>query len=308
MVRRPFATRTTSEATYGSTLRLIGTIQKLKAVHANAVTRLSATVIRRYRTAVDPGATLMPSRSRAFWSATRPCSCSPAPASRRRAGLPDFRSPGGLWERLDPMVDGHVDMLSRDPARVWQCWAEPLVGASIAAQPRALRARAPRGGRLRLRRRDAEHRRPPPRRRQRRRRGARPPAHGALHALRRRGGDGARARALCRDATGARVPRLRRDAAAAGRALRRATARLGLEPRLRTRRELGRLPLRRDVAAGLPGGRARRGVRPGRAAARDRLARGDGALGVRRPPDPALRRGAPARRRGHTARRPADSP
>jgi NAD-dependent deacetylase len=47
------------------------------------------------------------------------------------SGLPDFRSPGGLWERLDPMVDGHVDMLSRDPARVWQCWAEPLVGAEI---------------------------------------------------------------------------------------------------------------------------------------------------------------------------------
>ena len=51
------------------------------------------------------------------------------------SGLPDFRSPGGLWERLDPMVDGHVDMLSRDPARVWQCWAEPLVGASIAHNP-----------------------------------------------------------------------------------------------------------------------------------------------------------------------------
>jgi NAD-dependent deacetylase len=51
------------------------------------------------------------------------------------SGLPDFRSPGGLWEQLDPMVDGHVDMLSRDPARVWQCWAEPLVGARIAHNP-----------------------------------------------------------------------------------------------------------------------------------------------------------------------------
>jgi NAD-dependent deacetylase len=51
------------------------------------------------------------------------------------SGLPDFRSPGGLWERLDPMVDGHVDMLSRDPGRVWQCWAEPLVGASILPNP-----------------------------------------------------------------------------------------------------------------------------------------------------------------------------
>jgi NAD-dependent protein deacetylase/lipoamidase len=51
------------------------------------------------------------------------------------SGLPDFRSPGGLWEQLDPMVDGHVDMLTRDPGRVWQCWAEPLVGASIVPNP-----------------------------------------------------------------------------------------------------------------------------------------------------------------------------
>ena len=51
------------------------------------------------------------------------------------SGLPDFRSPGGLWERLDPMVDGHVDMLTRDPARVWQCWAEPLIGAHIEPNP-----------------------------------------------------------------------------------------------------------------------------------------------------------------------------
>jgi NAD-dependent deacetylase len=63
------------------------------------------------------------------------------------SGLPDFRSPGGLWERLDPMVDGHVDMLRRDPARVWQCWAEPLVGASIAPNPaHAALARLEAGG------------------------------------------------------------------------------------------------------------------------------------------------------------------
>ena len=77
----------------------------------------------------------MPPRSRASSSATRPCWCSPGAGVSTASGLPDFRSPGGLWERLDPMVDGHVDMLSRDPARVWQCWAEPLVGASIAHNP-----------------------------------------------------------------------------------------------------------------------------------------------------------------------------
>ena len=65
------------------------------------------------------------------------------------SGLPDFRSPGGLWERLDPMVDGHVDMLTRDPARVWQCWAEPLVGADIQPNPaHAALARLEAGGLL----------------------------------------------------------------------------------------------------------------------------------------------------------------
>ena len=132
------------------------------------------------------------------------------------------------------MVDGHVDMLSRDPGRVWQCWAEPLVGASILHNPaHAALARLEVGGFV-VGRRDAEHRRPASRRRQRRRRGARPPAHGAraCAAAPRR----TMASALARYAetqAGARVPRVRRDAAPAGRALRRAAARLGLGPRLR---------------------------------------------------------------------------
>ncbi len=125
----------TSDATYGSTLRLIGTIQKLKAVHANAVIRLSATVIRRYRTAVDPVADPDAVALARFLERNAPVLVFTGAGVSTASGLPDFRSPGGLWERLDPMVDGHVDMLSRDPARVWQCWAEPLVGARILHNP-----------------------------------------------------------------------------------------------------------------------------------------------------------------------------
>lgn len=51
------------------------------------------------------------------------------------SGLPDFRSPGGIWTRIDPLVDGHVSMLQRDPARVWRCWAEPLASIGLAPNP-----------------------------------------------------------------------------------------------------------------------------------------------------------------------------
>jgi NAD-dependent deacetylase len=77
--------------------------------------------------AIDPDATALAR----FLERSAPVLALTGAGVSTASGLPDFRSPGGLWERLDPMVDGHVDMLSRDPARVWQCWAEPLVGAGI---------------------------------------------------------------------------------------------------------------------------------------------------------------------------------
>jgi NAD-dependent deacetylase len=81
--------------------------------------------------AIDPDATALAR----FLERSAPVLALTGAGVSTASGLPDFRSPGGLWERLDPMVDGHVDMLSRDPARVWQCWAEPLVGASIRPNP-----------------------------------------------------------------------------------------------------------------------------------------------------------------------------
>jgi NAD-dependent deacetylase len=36
------------------------------------------------------------------------------------SGIPDFRSPGGLWERFDPMDYASIDAFRRDPARVWK--------------------------------------------------------------------------------------------------------------------------------------------------------------------------------------------
>lgn len=37
------------------------------------------------------------------------------------SGIPDFRGPGGLWERFDP-GDFHIGRLNRDPAAFWDRW------------------------------------------------------------------------------------------------------------------------------------------------------------------------------------------
>ena len=36
------------------------------------------------------------------------------------SGIPDFRSPGGLWERFDPMVYAVIDTFERSPERSWE--------------------------------------------------------------------------------------------------------------------------------------------------------------------------------------------
>jgi len=36
------------------------------------------------------------------------------------SGVPDFRSPGGLWERFDPMVYASIDTFRRQPERSWE--------------------------------------------------------------------------------------------------------------------------------------------------------------------------------------------
>ena len=42
------------------------------------------------------------------------------------SGIPDFRSPGGLWERHDPMAVATAEALSRQPDRVWAFLREVL--------------------------------------------------------------------------------------------------------------------------------------------------------------------------------------
>ena len=35
------------------------------------------------------------------------------------SGIPDFRSPGGLWSRFDPLEYAHIAAFRRSPAKVW---------------------------------------------------------------------------------------------------------------------------------------------------------------------------------------------
>jgi NAD-dependent deacetylase len=52
------------------------------------------------------------------------------------SGIPDFRSPGGLWAQFDPMDYGSIDSFRRDPARVWEFYA-PRFGMLAEAEPNA---------------------------------------------------------------------------------------------------------------------------------------------------------------------------
>jgi len=50
------------------------------------------------------------------------------------SGIPDFRSPGGLWERFDPMEYATIDAFRGDPRKVW-LMLEQFDGILRAAAP-----------------------------------------------------------------------------------------------------------------------------------------------------------------------------
>ncbi len=52
------------------------------------------------------------------------------------SGIPDFRSPGGLWEKYDPMVVGSMDTFMRDPAQFWD-FHRPRFAMTDAVEPNA---------------------------------------------------------------------------------------------------------------------------------------------------------------------------
>jgi NAD-dependent deacetylase len=50
------------------------------------------------------------------------------------SGIPDFRSPTGLWAQVDPMEYGSIDAFRRDPVKVWSFY-KPRVAMLTEAEP-----------------------------------------------------------------------------------------------------------------------------------------------------------------------------
>jgi NAD-dependent deacetylase len=66
----------------------------------------------------------------------QPCVALTGAGVSTESGIPDFRSPGGLWAEFDPMEYGSIEAFRRDPEKVWRFYA-PRFSLLTDAEPNA---------------------------------------------------------------------------------------------------------------------------------------------------------------------------